>query len=210
MSGHKSSQMRSLSSCPWLTVGLLVVLRPGIKCWLFEFIYPAWQLRLRRWRWESGMGELFSRDDWETVGATIWDAMRHNEAQEGWYNLLVTCLFRQAWQWMPLFPQLRQQPSCPEILSLLYLFSPHYYSRLEAMLRVCYMMNWMTIENEVLTTARTSFAFPPSPGAQRYTPNFAKPAAKLVCRASRKRCSMWPWFRPATSNLKLISLSLAY
>ena len=36
----------------------------------------------------------------------------------------------------------------------------------------------------------------PPPGAQRYTSNFAKPAAKLVCRASRKRCSVWPWLGP--------------
>jgi hypothetical protein len=56
----------------------------------------------------------------------------------------------------------------------------------------------------------------PPPGAQRYTSNFAKPAAKLVCRASRKRCSVWPWLGPPeppriwSSNLKLFVTCLPY
>ncbi|OCK99069.1 uncharacterized protein K441DRAFT_257054 [Cenococcum geophilum 1.58] len=33
----------------------------------------------------------------------------------------------------------------------------------------------------ITSTACTSFGFSPPPGAQRYTSNFAKPAAKLVC-----------------------------
>ena len=57
-----------------------------------------------------------------------------------------------------------------------------------------------------LVPASVSPAPPPPPrgGAQHHIPNFATSAAKLVCRASRERCSTWPGLEPRpTSNSKL-------
>ena len=42
-------------------------------------------------------------------------------------------------------------------------------------------------ESPLTATAYTSFGVPPPVRAQHHTPNFASSAAKLVCRASRKR-----------------------
>jgi hypothetical protein len=53
-------------------------------------------------------------------------------------------------------------------------------------------------------TACTGFGVPPPVRAQHHMPNFATSAAKLVCRASRKRCSTWPGLEPRpTSNSEL-------
>jgi hypothetical protein len=52
-------------------------------------------------------------------------------------------------------------------------------------------------------TACTGFGVPPV-RAQHHMPNFATSATKLVCRASRKRCSTWPVLEPRpTSNSEL-------